>query len=227
MGEAHMPVIDKPLAELQTYNPPSTARPDFPAFWERTLEEAARQPLNATFERIGYPVDGLAVKKVYYDGWRGARICGWYLALEGATRQPTMICYHGYSGSKGQVSDHLAWALQGYTVVAIDVRGQNGESSDNAPYSGGHATGWMTQGVLAPDDYFYRGVYVDCVRAIDVAASQPEVDPERIGVMGVSQGGGLTLAVAGLDARPKVAMPDVPFLCHFERALEVTNLNPY
>lgn len=222
-----MPQIDLPLDQLRSYRPEPSAQPDIEAFWRRTLDEAQRQPLNVALESIEYPADGMKVGRLYYDGWQGARICGWYLAREGASGQPTLIVYHGYSGDKGQVHDYLGWAYQGYTVLAVDVRGQGGESSDAATYPGGHATGWMTQGITSPDDYYYRGVYVDCVRALDAAASRPEVDADRIGLTGVSQGGGLTLAVAALDPRPKLAMPEVPFLCHYRRALEVTNQNPY
>ncbi|MBI2940462.1 MAG: acetylxylan esterase [Chloroflexi bacterium] len=222
-----MPQIDLPLAQLREYRPALTAQSDLAEFWGRTLAEAKTLPLDVSLEPIDYPVDGLGVARILYDGWRGARIGGWFLARAGARSQPTLIFYHGYSGSKGQVYDYLGWALQGYTVLAVDVRGQSGESSDGTVYPGGHVTGWMTQGITAPEDYYYRGVYVDCVRALDVAVTRPEVDAARLGVAGVSQGGGLTLAVAALDPRPKLAMPEVPFLCQFPRALELTNQNPY
>ncbi len=222
-----MPLIDLPLESLRTYRPEPTAPPDLEQFWRSTLAQAASAPLNASLEQLDYPVSELDVSRASYDGWQGARICAWFLARRGAAAQPTLVFYHGYSGSKGQVYDYLGWALQGYTVVAVDVRGQSGESTDPAAYPGGHVTGWMTQGILSPETYYYRGVYVDCIRALDFAASRPEVDPNRIGVLGVSQGGGLSLAVAALDPRPKLSMPEVPFLCHFRRALEVTNQNPY
>jgi len=85
----------------------------------------------------------------------------------------------------------------------------------------------MTKGILDKREYYYRGVYVDCVRAIDFLCTRAEVDPKRIGVTGGSQGGGLTLAVAGLDRRPALAMADVPFLCHFARPLEISDAYPY
>ncbi|HLG51239.1 MAG TPA: alpha/beta fold hydrolase [Chloroflexota bacterium] len=222
-----MPQNDLPLEKLRVYNPAPNAPPDLDAFWRETLAEAARAPLNASLERIDYPVDELDVYRAFYDGWHGARICAWFIARSGGRSQPTMVFYHGYSGNKGQVYDYLGWALQGYTVVAVDVRGQSGDSSDVDDYPGGHVTGWMTKGITSPYTYYYRGVYVDCIRALDFAASRPEVDPERIGVAGVSQGGGLSLAVAALDHRPKLALPEVPYLCHFRRALDITNLHPY
>lgn len=222
-----MPLIDLPLEQLQAYQPAPPAPADLAEFWTTTLAEAGRTPLNETLEPVDYPVPELDVRRAYYDGWRGARICSWFIARRGARALPTLVFYHGYGGAKGQVYDYLGWALQGYAVLAVDVRGQAGESTDNVSYPGGHVSGWMTQGVLSRDDYYYRGVYVDCVRALDFVAGQPEVDANRIGVLGGSQGGGLSLAAAALDHRPKLCMPDVPFLCHFRRAVDVSNVNPY
>jgi len=67
------------------------------------------------------------------------------------------------------------------------------------------------------------------VRALDFVCAQPEVDTDRIGLTGGSQGGALTLAVAALDPqrRAKVAMPDVPYLCHFRRAVDAAAQPPY
>jgi cephalosporin-C deacetylase len=222
-----VPLIDLPLEQLRTYRPTSPAPTNLDDFWRETLAEAQRAPLNESLEKLEYPVPELDVYRASYDGWRGARISAWFIARTGARALPTLVFYHGYSGSKGQVYDYLSWALQGYAVIAVDVRGQSGDSSDPGNYPGGHVSGWMTQGITSPESYYYRGAYVDCVRALDFAVGRPEVDPNRIGVLGVSQGGGLSLAVAALDSRPRLSIPEVPFLCHYRRALEVTNQNPY
>jgi cephalosporin-C deacetylase len=55
----------------------------------------------------------------------------------------------------------------------------------------------------------------------------PGVDPTRVTVAGISQGGGLALAVAGLADGLAAVMPDVPFLCHYPRALGITDAFPY
>jgi len=138
-----------------------------------------------------------------------------------------MVFYHGYSGSKSPIYDYLGWAAQGYAVLAVDCRGQNGDSQDTTPYPSGNYKGWMTQGILDPKTYYYRGAFVDSVRALDFLAARPEVDADRIGITGISQGGALTLAVASLDSRPKVALADVPYLCHYRRAVEITDAHPY
>ena len=222
-----MAIIDLPLEELRVYEPDRTAASDFDAFWSETLAEQAEVPLDVRVERVDYPAVGADVYRVMYDGWHGARICGWYLVPHGEGPFPGLIQYHGYSGSKGDVHAYLMWALQGYAVFAVDVRDQSGDSTDPGPYSSGHVTGWMTKGISDKEEYYYRGVYVDCVRALDVMAERPEVDASHIGLMGGSQGGGLTLAAAALDTRPAVALPEIPYLCHFRRALDVVATMPY
>jgi cephalosporin-C deacetylase len=224
-----MPMVFKDLsqAELRNYRPASTRQPDFDQYWQEALAESAATPLDVDVQRVAYPVEGLRVARVYYRGGAEGRICGWLLVPEGARGAPGMVFYHGYSGGKGEVSDYLGWALQGYAVLAIDVRGQSGESTDHAAYPGGHVSGWLTMGILDPRRYYYRGVYLDCVRAVDVLAAQDGVDGARIGVSGVSQGGGLSVVAAALHPRVRLAMPSVPFLCHFGRAMEMAEGGPY
>jgi cephalosporin-C deacetylase len=228
-------IVDKPLSELEGYQPPLTAQPDFDAFWQKTLAESAAQPLNASVEEHPYPVERVTVYKVRYDGFGpgGTSVAGWYIVpkekyrmiVDGRT--PTLVHYHGYSGSKGLPGDYLAWALQGYNVFAVDTRGQNGDTPDNYAYPSGSIVGCMTKGILDPSTYYYRYAYMDCVRAVDFVRSQPEVG--AVAVTGVSQGGGLTLAVAALAQNLGIvaAMPDVPFLCHFRRSVEIFGDGPY
>lgn len=222
-----MPLFDKPLAELKTYRPALTRESDFDSFWDKTLAEAANIPLQEQFVRADYPARGLTVFDVRYTGWNGARIAGWYIQPPGKGPFPGLVIYHGYSGSRAQPHNHFTWAAQGYAVLAVDTRGQSGESTDPTVYSSGHVKGWMTAGVLDANEYYYRGAYVDCVRALDVLCTRPEVDAKRIGVTGGSQGGALSLAVAALDRRPVVCMADIPYLCHFERAVDMAVVMPY
>jgi cephalosporin-C deacetylase-like acetyl esterase len=85
--------------------------------------------------------------------------------------------------------DHVA-------ELALFVRGHEPNSRGRyEPPNGPTLWGYK---IYDEHEYAYRGVYLDCVRGIDFLRSRPEIDSQRIGVMGGSQGGGLTLATAGL-----------------------------
>jgi cephalosporin-C deacetylase len=144
-----------------------------------------------------------------------------------------MVEYIGYGGGRGQPYEWLLWASAGYAHLVMDTRGQGGtwqggDTSDiDDSGTGSQAPGVMSRGILDPATYYYRRLMTDAVLAIDAARDLPIVDPDRIVVIGASQGGGLALAVAGLAEGLAGAIVDVPFLTHFRRALEVTDEHPY
>lgn len=120
----------------------------------------------------------------------------------------------------------------------MDTRGQGWNAGgyaatpDDAAQAGlNHAPGFMTSGLEDPDHYYYRRVYVDTIRCLEAARSNPLIDNDKIIVAGGSQGGGLSIAAAGLAPYAGIEVigcaPDVPFLCHFQRALKITGNNPY
>jgi cephalosporin-C deacetylase len=221
-----MPFFDMPLEELKAYRPPVTRQPDFDAFWGETLSQSVAIPVDPIFEPVDFPARALDIYDVRYVGWHRAEIAGRYLVPQEGGPFPALLSIHGYSGYHRPIWPLLAWAYQGYAVLAVDVRGQSGDSTDTTAYSG-HTPGYMTQGILDPAGYYYRGVYGDAVRAIDVLACRPEVDIHRLGVTGISQGGGCSLAVAALDRRVTACMAEVPYLCHFRRATTLTGRRPY
>jgi cephalosporin-C deacetylase len=222
-----MPCIDMPLEQMRQYRPALTREPDFETYWKKTIAEALAQPLHVELVPYDLPARDVQCFALRFDGFQGGRIAGWYVRPKGAGKFPGVCLYHGYSGRATRLMDMLAYAYQGMCVLSMDCRGQNGLSQDTAVYDGGHCSGWMTQGIRDPESYYYRYVYADAVRALEVLARQNEVDETRLAITGISQGGGITLAVAGLSDRPKLALPDIPYLCHFKRATDITPNGPY
>lgn len=229
-----MAFFDMPLGQLQTYVPPRHEPADFDAFWQRTLSEARQFPLDAQFEPVECGLQTLEAYDVTFSGYGGQAIKGWLmLPAQRAGKLPCVVEYIGYGGGRAFPTDWLLWASCGYAHLVMDTRGQGttwskGDTPDPEPEGGNpHFPGFMTRGILRPETYYYRRVFTDAVRAVEAAQSHLAVDADRVAVTGGSQGGGISLAVSGLSDQVKVCMPDVPFLCHYRRATQITDAHPY
>ena len=133
-----------------------------------------------------------------------------------------MLLFHGYSGNSGDWMDKLSWVGQGYSVAALDVRGQGGLSEDGGGVKGNTLHGHIIRGLDdAPEKLLLRQIYLDCAQLARIVMAMPEVDADRVGATGGSQGGGLTLACAALEPRIQRAAPVFPFLCDYLRVWEM------
>lgn len=219
---------DMPLEQLRQYKPFSTAAADFDSFWDETLQQLSGVTLEFQRNEIAYPVKGLKVYQIFYKGFNHAQIEGVLAMPDHADPLPGIVEYHGYNWvNDGDIHHTVNLALKGYAVLKMFCRGQYGGSINNVVASNGHNAGWMTQGIQNKDEYYYRAVYMDAVRAVEVLAAQPEVDAQRIAVTGGSQGGAITLAAAALSDIPVLAVADYPYLSNFERAIDITPAGPY
>jgi cephalosporin-C deacetylase len=229
-----MAFFDMPLEQMVSYKPDRSEPADFDAFWAETLHTQRKQPLNATFTRIDTGMKLIETYDVQFAGYGGQTIHGWYARPAGVTTPlPCMVEYHGYGGGRGYPHTVTFWANAGYAHLTIDTRGQGGnwrrgDTADIPDGANPFRNGFMTQGVLSPSTYYYRRVFVDVVRALDTVLTRADVDADRIGVCGASQGGGMSIAAAALAPDiVKICLPDVPFLCHFRRAVGLTDRHPY
>jgi len=226
--------FDFPLDQLKTYLPPREEPADFDIFWQQTLNESKKYDLSPEFTPVDYGLKLVDCFNVIFSGYMGQRIRGWLLIPKNAsTPLPCVVEYIGYGGGRGFPTDWLLWSNVGFAHLIMDTRGQGstglpGDTPDlNTEGSAPQVPGFMTRGILDPETYYFRRLFVDALRAVETARSHPVIDGEKIIVSGGSQGGGMTLAVAGLDPNIFAAMPDVPFLCHFSRAVTLVDTPPY
>jgi cephalosporin-C deacetylase len=229
-----MAFFDLPLEELQHYLPPRHEPADFDTFWQETLNAVRQYPLEPRFEPVDYGLRTVETFDVTFNGYGGQPIKGWLLLpAQRSAPLPCVVEYVGYGGGRGFPFDWLPWSSAGFAHLVMDTRGQgsawrSGDTPDSEPDgSPPHAPGFMTRGILSPHTYYYRRVFSDGVRAVEAARTHPAIDPERIVVSGGSQGGGIALAVSGLDSTIQAVLPDVPFLCHYRRATQITDGFPY
>lgn len=218
---------DLPLEQLREYRPALTRCDDFSAFWEESKQMLAQVPSDPQLTALEYPVDGVRLYELSFAGFGDARIRGYYAVPDRAGQHPGLVLYHGYNWSHdGQIHDVVNWALHGYATFGMLVRGQQ-LSEDNSVAPHGNSAGWMTKGILSKETYYYRGVYMDAVRALEVLAERGEVDASRIGVTGGSQGGALSLVAGALSSIPRVIVAEYPYLSNFRRAIDTALAGPY
>jgi cephalosporin-C deacetylase len=226
--------FDLPLAELRDYRPDLPEPEDLDDFWARTLDTVRGRDIELRCTLYPAGLQTVDVYDVSFAGWDGQPVAAWlYLPRDMPRPLPIVVQYAGYTGGRGLAHEHLLWSAAGYAHLVVDTRGQGssatsvGATSDSASSIGPHAPGFMTMGIESAETYYYRRVYVDAVRAVEAARAHPDVDPERVIVSGMSQGGGLALITAGLVDGLVGVLSDVPFLCHFRRASEITDARPY
>lgn len=245
-----MPLMfDMPLEELYTYQGINPRPDDFDAFWDRAIAEMKAVDPEVELVPADFQTSFAECYHLYFTGVGGARIHAKLLRPRQAftpervplpmqddspradashfSRQvskphPAILMFHGYSGSSGDWFDKLGYVAAGYTVAALDCRGQGGLSEDT-----GGVKGWTLQGHIVrgldgpPEQLLFRQIFLDTAQLAAIVMDMPDVDENRVGATGGSQGGGLTLACAALEPRIKRAAPVFPFLCDYRRVWEI------
>lgn len=227
-----MAYADLPLSQLRAHTTEGAEPDDLDAFWAGSLAEARRHDRAPVFTQTPNGLTTIDSYSVSFPGFGGQSVAGWlHVPAQTDAALPCVVQYVGYGGGRGLVHENTLWAQAGYAHLVMDTRGQGSSGSvgvtDDSVGSGPAFAGVMTRGITDRRSYYYRRVIVDAVRAVDAARATSMVDATRIAVAGASQGGGLAIAVAALADGVVAAMPDVPFLCDFPRALQLATTSPY
>ncbi len=218
-----MPTFDLPLDELRDY-PGRNPRPeDLDEYWAGALAELDAVEPDVRLDPVPHPSPVAECFDLTFTGVRGARVYAKYLRPTGVTAPgPGVIVFHGYSGASPDWFALLPYVAQGYSVAALDCRGQGGRSQDRGGTTGNTLHGHIVRGVAdGPEHLAYRHIFLDCVQLTRLVMDRPEIDADRIGATGASQGGGLTLAAAALEPRIRLAAPVYPFLSDYLRTWEM------
>lgn len=219
-----MPLVDMPLDKLKGYEGRTPRPVDFDEYWARALAEM--EATDAQVELEPYALDAPFAEcfHLWFTGVGGARVHAQYLRPKNHEEpHPAVLLFHGYSGNAGDWTDKLKWVGRGYSVAALDCRGQGGLSEDVGGAWGPTLRGHIIRGLSDPnpDKLYFRNVFLDTAQLARIVMGFPEVDANRVGATGGSQGGGLTLACAALTPTLKRAAPVFPFLCDYQRVWEM------
>jgi cephalosporin-C deacetylase len=218
-----MPLIDMPLSELMQYQGRNPRPADFDDYWERALAELKTVDPAVEMTPNPFQVPFAECYDLYFTGVRNTRVYAKYIKPKHAAEpHPAVLQFHGYTGSSGDWQDKLQYAALGFSVFAMDCRGQGGRSNDAGGTVGTTHHGHIIRGLQGnPDDLLFRHIFLDTAQLASIAMNMPEVDPDRVYAMGGSQGGALTLACAALEPRIRKLAPIFPFLCDYKRVWEM------
>ena len=197
--------------------------PELRAFWDAARAELEAVPLSVQIRTPDDQPDWLVTPyEVTLTSLNGVNLECTYLVPNWPQREPlpALITFPGYAGN---CQEPALAGEAGYALLILYPRGQ-GPSARHFRLPNGLTP--LTFGLEDPAQYYYRAAYMDCVRGVDFLCSRPEVNPNRIGAFGTSQGGGLTIALAALDDRIRAAAAHVPFLCNYPKALEIMQTTP-
>jgi cephalosporin-C deacetylase len=218
-----MPIVDMPLSQLRDYQGRNPRPADMEEYWDAALEEM--RTVDPAVELVPHRLNAPFAEcfDLYFTGAGGARVHAKYLRPQHAREpHPAVLMFHGYSGSSGDWCDKLNYVAQGFSVAALDCRGQGGFSQDMGGVCGNTLRGHIIRGLEdEPHKLLFRQIYLDCAQLAGLVMAMPEVDADRVGATGGSQGGGLTLACAALEPRVQRAAPVFPFLCDYQRVWEM------
>ena len=216
-------LIDKPLPELLVYQGRNPKPRDFDEYWERAIKELDSVLPAAELIPAEFKCSSVDCYDLWYTGVRNARIHAKYVLPKNIKSPiPAAFLFHGYSGSAPDWSSLLSYACAGMAIAAMDCRGQGGLSEDTGGVKGTTLRGQIIRGLDdSPDNLLFRHIFLDTVQLVRAVTGFGEIDKNRLACFGGSQGGGLTIACAGLEPRIKRAAPRYPFLCDYKRVWEM------
>lgn len=190
---------------------------DFDAYWEKALADNARIPMDAQVKFLpefsDNEVDVFLVGVQNYK--KSKRIYGYLCKPKKAGKYPVLYSPPGAGVKK--ISPYTGYAKKGYISFCIEIHGITPELSKNQYKEVSRAIGdYAYINLDDKDNYYYKSVYLGCIRAIDYLCSLPEWDGKNVVVTGGSQGGALTMVAAGLDKRVTALAAFYPALCDME-----------
>jgi len=225
-----MSLIEMPLSELKQYKGTNPCPEDFDEYWSRALDEMKDTDPHVELIPATFKTSAADCFDLYFTGVKNARIHAKYLRPKNSiSPHPAVLMFHGYSLNSGDWMDKLNYVSLGFSVVALDCRGQGGASEDSGTVKGSTFKGHLIRGIDDdPDTLLFRQIFLDTAQLASIVMNMPEVDKNRVGATGGSQGGGLTFACAALEPGIRRLAPLSPFLCDYKRGLEMTlGKDPY
>lgn len=214
-----MPMLDMPIEELRQYKGINPRPNDFDTYWDNAIKEMKAVDPKVTIIPSKFQTPFAECFDMYFTGVRDARIHVKYLRPRNTDKKhPAVLLFHGYSGNAGDWSDKLGYIALGYSVFAMDCRGQGGLSEDVGGTKGNTLNGHIIRGLDdKPENLLFRHIFLDTAELAGIVMDMSDIDKQKVYATGGSQGGALTLACAALEPRISKLATVYPFLSDYKR----------
>lgn len=200
--------------EPESLLPPLNSPDDFMDFWNKSIEELSAVVPDyklRSIKRKGESKTNLF--EVEMKSFEGLTVRGWLEVPKKKGIFPTLLRVPGYTENLLPLDMY-----EDMIIFSFNTR-DHGES-DN---TGERSYDMWVRGMESKEKYYYRGIFLDCIRALDYLESREDVDMEKLAIWGGSQGGGLSFAIAALDHRVKLCIADIPYMCDYPRYFAITH----
>ncbi len=180
---------------------------DFDSFWVEAAHEARTAPLD--FRRSlkrAFALPGFEIDEIAFRSISGETLHGWFAWPEGVRRSPAFLWLPPYGRESELPGEYTTRA--GYASLSFNFFGHGAFHQE--AYTPGH--GYFAEGADSPETWIFRRMAQDAMLATRVLQAQIEVDEERIGAMGLSQGGGMSIWLGAWSPIVKAVCADMPFL---------------
>jgi len=169
---------------------------DFDAFWNLSKAELAAIPIDAqltAFSSTSYST----TYKVSLASVAGRRVYGYISIPAGAGPFPAILTLPAFGSIANVATPDISIAEKGGAIsMSISIHNAEPDQVDVNAY--------QPDEITDPNNMYDRLAVLAGIRAIDYLFSRADFDGQSLGVVGVSQGGGLSLMLAGIDDRVKL-----------------------
>lgn len=209
------------LDSMKTYKGRQDIPQDFDEFWNNNIDKLPSTPKFKLIPK-DFNLPNVNCFELKFEGTNNGSIYAKCVFPKSNKKIPVVFNFHGYMGQSADWSTLLQYPSAGLGVVAMDVRGQSGQSTDNSTSLGNTVKGHVIRGAISGrDNLFFKDVYLDAYQLVEIIAKQSFVDENKLSSYGGSQGGALSIVAAALNPRIKLTIAIYPFLSDFKRILEL------
>ncbi len=197
---------------------PTTKMPkDFDEFWQKGLEQLSKVKLNPTMELLPERcTDKVNSYLVSYGNINNTRMYGILTVPKAEGKYPAIVRLPG--AGVHAISGDVKHSEQGVIILELGIHGipVNFDAKVYAALNRQPSLrAYHTINNAARDTYNNRRVILGCVKAIDFFETLPQYNG-KVGTLGGSQGGLLSIVVSRLDPRVKASAIYFPAFCDQE-----------